>query len=166
MPLTLDHEILTIDGWKKYNDVKKITPGPDGKPTGENDTLVCLDITNNQILNEKFIGSIYIAPKKSVIYSIKNEFIDTLINEDDYIPYTFNENNSIVIDRLVNILYNMKSNNINIVYLITNTTNINIIEVKIEEMIRQILETDLFTFYTNTNTYYVRRNNLEYWTSN
>ena len=67
MPLTLDHEILTKEGWKKYEDIKRIKPGPDGKPVGENDELVCLDITDSSIVIEKFMGDIYLSKNDRVI---------------------------------------------------------------------------------------------------
>ncbi len=165
MPLTLDHEILTQEGWKAYNDIKRTTRGPDGKPVGENDILVCLDTINNVIVNEEFAGELYLSKKTRVVYNIKNNFIDTSIAENSYLLYKYNkynENESIKIDKIAVILSYMNQNNINEFYLLNNSTSF---KVNISDIIKDSIDTDYFTFVTNLKTFYVRRNNLEFWTS-
>lgn len=169
MPITVDHEILTKDGWKQYKDIKRIKPGPGGKPIGENDELVCLDIFdkyNSSIIIEKFIGELYLSKKDRIMYNIKNDKIDTLIEEDTKLPYKFNLEDDIKINTLVKIIYNMTADNLDKFYLITDSSNITYIEININDMIRNIINTDVFSFITNKQTYYVRRNNFEFWTSN
>ena len=165
MPLTLDHEILTKEGWKKYEDIKRIKPGPDGKPVGENDELVCLNITDSSIVIEKFMGDIYLSKNDRVIYTIKNDKIDTSIEEDTLLIYKFNLEDDIKINSLVRIIYNMNVNTLDKFYLLTDRFNINYIEININELVRNIINTDMFSFITNKQTFYVRKNNLEFWTS-
>ena len=166
MPLTLDNQILTEEGWKDYKDIKRKHPGPDGKPTGENDILVCLDITNNTIVKEQFVGELYLSKSNRVIYSIKNDYVDLTVSESHSFPYKFNDNDNIKTDRLVEIMYNMTKNNIDKFYLFhTIDNNINKIEIKKDEIFRNIIDTDIFSFITQKSTFYVRRNNLEFWTS-
>ena len=165
MPLTLDHEILTKEGWKKYEDIKRIKPGPDGIPVGENDELVCLDITDSSIVIEKFIGDVYLSNNDRVIYTIKNDKIDTSIEEDTLLIYKFNLEDDIKINSLVRIIYNMNVNKLDKFYLLTDSSNINYIEININELVRNIINTDMFSFITNKQTFYVRKNSLEFWTS-
>uniref|UniRef100_A0A6C0HWW1 Uncharacterized protein n=1 Tax=viral metagenome TaxID=1070528 RepID=A0A6C0HWW1_9ZZZZ len=165
MPLTLDHEILTKEGWKKYEDIKRIKPGPDGKPVGENDELVCLDITDSSIVIEKFIGDVYLSKNDRVVYTIKNDKIDTSIQEDTLLIYKFNLEDDIKINTLVRIIYNMNVNKLDKFYLLTDSSNINYIEININELVRNIINTDMFSFITNKQTFYIRKNNLEFWTS-
>ncbi len=165
MPLTLDHEILTKEGWKQYKDIKRIQPGPSGKPVGENDELVCLDITDSSIVVEKFMGDAYLSTNNRVIYNIKNDKIDTAIEEDTKLPYKFNLEDDIKINSLVRIIYNMNLYTIDKFYLFTDSSNINYIEINKNELIRNIINTDVFSFITTKETYYVRKNNLEVWSS-
>ncbi len=165
MPLTIDHEILTKDGWKTYENINRIKPGPNGKPIGENDELVCLDITNSSIVIEKFLGDIYSLKDNRVIYTIKNDKIDTSIEENTKLPYKFNLEDNIKINTLVRIIYEMNANKLDKLYLITDSSNINYIEINKNELVRNIINTDVFSFITNKQTYYVRKNNLEFWTS-
>jgi len=165
MPLTLDHEILTKEGWKKYENIKRIKPGLNGKPVGENDELVCLDITDSSIVIEKFIGDVYLSKNDRVIYTIKNDKIDTSIQEDTLLIYKFNLEDDIKINTLVRIIYNMNVNKLDKFYLLTDSSNINYIEININELVRNIINTDMFSFITNKQTFYVRKNSLEFWTS-
>jgi hypothetical protein len=165
MPLTLDHEILTKEGWKKYENIKRIKPGLNGKPVGENDELVCLDITDSSIVIEKFIGDLYLSKNDRVIYTIKNNKIDTSIQEDTLLIYKFNLEDDIKINTLVRIIYNMNVNKLDKFYLLTDSSNINYIEININELVRNIINTDMFSFITNKQTFYVRKNSLEFWTS-
>jgi hypothetical protein len=164
-PLTIDHEILTKDGWKAYTDIKRVSLGQDVKPVGENDTLVSLDINDLSIISEQFVGELYLSKSNKVMYNIKNYNIDTLILEDTKLPYKLNLNENIQINTLVKIIYDMNKNNLDKFYLITNSNNISFIEINKNDLIRNILETDVFSFITIKNTFYVRRNNLEFWTS-
>ncbi len=166
MPLTLEHEILTEEGWKKYKDIKRIYRGPNGKPTGENDKLVSLDINNSSIIIENFIGELYLSKNDRIMYNIKNDNIDALITEDSKLLYKFNIEDNIKIDTLVKIIYNMTINNLDKFYLITNSSNITHIEINKNELIRNIINIDVYSFITNKQTFYVRKNNLEYWISN
>ncbi len=165
MPLTLEHEILTKEGWKKYKNIKRIKSGPDGKPVGENDELVCLNMNDSSIVIEKFMGDSYLSINNRVIYNIKNDKIDTSIEENTKLPYKFNLEDDIKINTLVKIIYDMNVNTLDKFYLITDSSNINYIEINKNELIRNIINTDVFSFITNKDTYYVRKNNLEFWTS-
>jgi hypothetical protein len=165
MPITTDHEILTKDGWKDYKDIKRIQVGPDLKPIGENDTLVSLDINDSSIVSEQFVGELYLSKKERVMYNIKNNYIDTLIVEDTKLSYKFNLNDNIQINTLVKIIYDMNKNNLDKFYLITNSTDITFIEINKNDLIRNIIETDIFSFITYKSTFYVRRNGLEFWIS-
>ena len=165
MPLTLDHEILTKDGWKRYLDVKKVKPGPDGKPVGENEEIVILDINNSSIITEKFLGDLYLAPDNKVMYDIKNDKIDITITEDTKFPYKFNLTDEIKINRLVKILYDMAANNLTKFYLATDNSNLSFIEINKTDLNRKIINVGVYSFLTSQNTFYVRRNNLECWVS-
>ena len=165
MSLTLDHEILTKEGFKLYSNIKRIKPDANGKPIGENDELVSLDITNSSIIIEKFIGDFYLSKNTRVMYDIKNDKIDTSLAEDIKLPYKFNLEDDIKIDSLVQIIYNMTENNIDTFYLLTDNSNINFIKINKNELIRNIINIDVFSFITNKQTFYVRKNNLEFWTS-
>jgi len=165
MPITTDHEILTEEGWKKYNDINRIKPGPNGKPIGENDKLTSLDTSKLSITIEPFIGELYLSKQDRVMYNIKNDSIDTIIEENTKLPYKFNLDDNINIDTLIHIIYNMTINNINSFYLIKDIINITFIEINKNDLIRNIINTDIYSFITNKQTYYVRRNNLEFWTS-
>jgi hypothetical protein len=99
------------------------------------------------------------------MYNIKNDKIDTLVAEDIKLPYKFNLEDDIKIDSLVEIIYNMANDNLDKFYLINNSSNIEFIEINKNEMIRNIINTDSFSFITSKNTFYVRKNNLEFWTS-
>ncbi len=132
MPLTIDHEILTKDGWKAYTDIKRVSLGPDGKPVGENDTLVSLDINDLSIISEQFVGELYLSKSNKVIYNIKNDNIDTLIVEDTKLPYKLNLNENTQINTLVKIIYDMNKLNLDKFYLITNSNNISFIEINID----------------------------------
>ncbi len=165
MPITTDHEILTDDGWKSYNDIERIRPGPDGKPIGENEKIASLNISNSTIIIDQFVGELYLSKKDRVMYNIKNDYIDTIVEEDTKFPYKFNLEDNISINSLVKIIYNMTANSLDKFYLITNNSNPTFIEINKNDLIRNIINTDIFTFITNEQTYYVRRNNLEFWTS-
>jgi hypothetical protein len=164
MPITTEHEILTEEGWKKYNDIKRLKIESDGKPTGENEKLVSLDISKSIIIIEPFVGELYLSKQDRVMYTIKNDYIDTIIEENTKLPYKFKENDSIKIDTLVKIIYEMNINNIDHFYLINDITNIKIIKININDLIRNVINTDVFSFITYKQTYYVRKNNLEFLT--
>lgn len=165
MPLTIEHQILTANGWKNYSEIQRIKPGSDGKPIGENEKLVSLNINNLTISTEQFVGEFYLSKMDRVMYNIKNDSIDTLIEEDTKLPYKFDLNDSIKIDTLVKIIYNMTLNNIDDFYLIKDTTNLTYIKINKNELIRQIINTDIYSFITTNQTFYVRKNNLDYWIS-
>ena len=59
----------------------------------------------------------------------------------------------------------MNVNTLDKFYLLTDRFNINYIEININELVRNIINTDMFSFITNKQTFYVRKNNLEFWTS-
>lgn len=163
--LTTDHQILTENGWKDYLAIERKKIGPDGKPTGSNEKLKVYDINTNTIDVEEFSGELFYSKSNKVIYDIKNEYIDTSITEDHKMLYKFNLTDSIKIDTLNEILYNMIDYNYNIVYFFTNSDTIVPIEIKYEEFIRNVIEVEVFSFITSKKTFYVRRNNLEFWTS-
>jgi len=163
MPLTTEHQILTAEGWKNYADIIRIKPGPDGKPIGENEKIISLNINDLTISTEPFVGELYLSKMDRVMYSIKNDNIDTLIEEDSKLPYKFNLNDSIKIDSLVKIIYNMTLNNVEEFYLIKDTSNITYIKINKNELIRQIINIDIYSFITINQTFYVRKNNLDYW---
>jgi hypothetical protein len=165
MCLTIDHEILTENGWKDYKSVQRKEIAPNGTVIKENEKIKVYDITTDTISFERFIGDVYFISERRVIYDIKNEYIDTSITEDHNIIYKFDLSDEIKINKLNKILYNMTVNNYTKFYLFTNSETISPIEINKDDIIRDIKTIDVFSFITSKNTYYVRRNNLEFWTS-
>jgi hypothetical protein len=165
MCLTLDHQILTENGWKNYKSIERKKIGKDGKPIGRNEKIIVYDSKSNTINTEEFIGELYYPTSRKVIYNIKNDYIDTSIVEDHKLLYKFDLSETIKIDKFTKIIYDMTKYNYNILYLFTNSESIIPIEVNKDELIREIKEEEVFSFITSKNTFYVRRNNLEFWTS-
>ncbi len=157
----LDHEILTENGWKLFNNIVKKSTEPNTK----NEKIVSFDITNNKIIIEEFDGNIYLKKKNIILYDIKNNYIDTTITEDHKLPYKFDLSDNIKIDTLVTIIYNMTKYNHTIVYLFTGSSTIIPIEINKTDFIKKINDVEVFSFITKQKTFYVKRNNLEFWTS-
>ena len=163
--LSIDHQILTENGWKDYKDINRKKISPDGKPIGINEKILVLDINNNNISTEEFIGELYYPKSNKVIYNIKNDYINTIMTEDHSIPYAFDLSSPIKIDKINIILYNMTKNNYSLVYFLVNSEKLSLLQIKKEEIIREIIEVEVFSFITSKKTFYVRKNGLEFWTS-
>jgi hypothetical protein len=177
MCLMLDHEILTENGWKLFNNIEKKTVGSNTK----NEKIVSFDITTNKIIIEEFDGNIYLKKTNIILYNIKNNYIDTTITEDHKLPYKFNLSDNIKIDTLVTIIYNMTKYNHTIVYLFTGSSILSLadgiiipsasegiitpIEINKTDFIKKRNDIEVFSFITKQKTFYVKRNGLEYWTS-
>jgi hypothetical protein len=160
-----DHDILTEEGWKAYKDIKRKKINDKGKLEGENDKLVSFNIKDNTIVTEEFVGELYSKKSMKLIYNIKNNYIDTTVIEDHSFPYKLNETDDIKIDKLPKILYLMEQNKYESVYLFTNSQTVSPILVKKDDMIKDTLEVETFSFMTKQQTFYVRKNGLEFWTS-
>ena len=145
--LTMDHEVLTNNGWKHFNDINN------------DDKIKTLDITNNQHYYENYDEKIYFEKKGRMMYHIKNDYIDTIVTHNHRFPYKVEGDTNIKIDTIENIIYNYEKK----IYFMNKDEQF---EIKLREIKVLDLDEDVFCFSMNKGTFYVRRNGYEYWTGN
>jgi hypothetical protein len=145
--LTMDHEVLTDNGWKYFNDITM------------NDKIATLNINNNEHYYENYNEKIYFEKKGRMMYHIKNDYIDTIVTHNHRFPYKIEGDYNIKIDTIENIINNYN----NKVYFINKNEEF---EIKLKEIKVLDLDEDVFCFSMNKGTFYVRRNGFEYWTGN
>jgi hypothetical protein len=150
--LTMDHEVLTNNGWKYFNDIKK------------EDTILSINIDNGQAFFDNYEDTVYYEKEHRLVYHIKNDMIDTIITENHKLPYTL-EDGIMKIDTIENIINITNTNKINLIrYTILGemeTFNVYLKDIRIITM-----DTDVFCLTMNKGTFYVRRNGFEYMTGN
>ena len=151
--LTIDHEVLTNNGWKYFYDITM------------DDTLYTIDVNT--------MHTSYVKPTEYHLYQvnvkgtkhihIKNAHIDTVVTSEHRFPYKYDDCGKINIDSINNIdfsktVYFMKAvdcDNMMEMFQVTST------------MITYIVPTHhVFCVTMPNETFYVRRNGMEYWTGN
>ena len=145
--LTMDHEVLTDNGWKHFYNINHY------------DKIKTLDINTQVDCFEHYNEKIYFEKKGRLMYHIKNDYIDTIVTENHRFPYKLEDDDNIKIDTIDNIInnYNRK------VYFMNKDKYF---EVKLKDVKILHVEKDVFCFSMNKGTFYVRRNGYEYWTGN
>jgi hypothetical protein len=149
--LTMDHMILTQNGWKYFNDIA-------------NDKILSLDINTGLHSWDTYEEKLYYKKQDRLMYHIKNEYIDTIITENHKLPYKLCNNDSIKLDTIEHIINNTD----NMIYLLSNNikNEIQIIPVYLKDIKIITMNTDVFCLTMPKGTFYVRRNNFEYMTGN
>ncbi len=149
--LTMDHEVLTNKGWKQYNYID------------EHDTLYTIDMNTMKTSYKKpSKNHFYEINETGNYYHILNEHIDTIVTMEHRFPHkyddgTMNITSLDMIDFTRNV-YFMKSVHCDnmVEWFQVLPSDINIVEMK----------QNVFCFTMPNETFYVRRNGLEYWTGN
>jgi hypothetical protein len=150
--LTMDHEVLTDNGWKHFNDITN------------DDKLKTLDTLTGEHSFENHIEKLYYKKEGRTMYNIKNDYIDTIVTENHRFPYILDkydleEDDNIKIDTIENIINNYNKK----VYFMNKDK---CFEVKLKDIKAIDMDTDVFCFTMSKGTFYVRRNGIEYWTGN
>jgi hypothetical protein len=145
--LTLDHQVLTEEGWKYFKDIK------------ENDKVFSLDIETGNQYYDTLIERLYYKKEGRIMYHIKNEYIDTIVTNNHRFPYKLEGEYDIKIDNIENIIYNYEKK----LYFMNKYGEF---EVKLRDIKAIDMDTDVFCLTMNKGTFYVRRNDIEHWTGN
>ena len=150
--LTMDHEVLTDNGWKYFNDINN------------DDKIKTLNIITQVDTFEYYNEKIYFEKKGRLMYHIKNDNIDTIVTENHRFPYQLEkydleEDDNINIDTIENIINNYNKK----VYFMNKDK---CFEIKLKDVKILHSEEDVFCFSMNKGTFYVRRNGIEHWTGN
>ncbi len=145
--LTMDHEVLTENGWKYFNDITN------------DDKLLTLDTVFGNHYYENHIEKLYFEKKARIMFHIKNKNIDTIVTCNHRFPYVLEDDDDIKIDNIENIINNYNKK----LYFMNKEFKF---EIKLQDV--KILHTDeeVFCFTMNKGTFYVRRNGIEHWTGN
>jgi hypothetical protein len=150
--LTMDHEVLTDKGWKYFNDITSC------------DKLYSINMNTKETTYDEPTNKLYyeISDKRSY-YHISNNNIDTVVTSEHRFPYRYHNDSQIYINTLDNIdfsktVYFMKAVHTHSMqeYFEVKQTHIRLFEDNI----------NVFCFTMPNETFYVRRNGLEYWTGN
>jgi len=149
--LTMDHEVLTDKGWKQYNYID------------EHDALYTIDMNTMETSYKKPIKNhFYEISETGNYYHISNEHIDTIVTMEHRFPYKYDDGtmnitslNMIDFTRNVYFMKSVHCDNM-VEWFQVLPSDINIVEMK----------QNVFCFTMPNETFYVRRNGLEYWTGN
>ena len=149
--LTMDHEVLTDKGWKQYNDID------------EHDTLYTIDMNTMETSYKNPIKNhFYEINETGNYYHISNEHIDTIVTMEHRFPHKYDDGtmNITSLDMIdfTRTVYFMKAVHCDnmVEWFQVLPSDINIVEMK----------QNVFCFTMPNETFYVRRNGLEYWTGN
>ncbi len=145
--LTMDHEVLTEEGWKYFKDIK------------ENDKVKTLDIDTGNHYYDTLIEKLYFKKEGRMMYHIINKNIDTIVTSNHRFPYKLEGSDEIKIDYIENIIYNYNEK----VYFMNKD---GYFEIKLQDIKAFDIDTDVFCLTMNKGTFYVRRNGIEHWTGN
>ena len=150
--LSSDHEVLTDNGWKyPYNILKT-------------DKLFTINTITMETAYHKPLHSYYYSANNitDMMYHIKNTIIDTIATHAHRFPFRY-DTGHIMIDMISNIdftrnVYFMKSVHLD--------TTVEWFKVSHGDIIMIEPLYDTFCYTMPNETFYVRRNGLEYWTGN
>lgn len=165
--LTMDHEVLTENGWKFFKDIK------------EEEKLLTLNTKTFETSYEKPIEKLYFEKKNVKLYRIKNDAIDTIVtnghrllvaehiqtNGDFEIRHELR-----TIEELINEVKTYKD--IDFYTCLINTEFNNMCDntdskIKLSDITCiGSVNTDVFCFTMPEETFYVRRNGHEFWSGN
>ncbi len=145
--LTMDHEVLTDNGWKYFNDINN------------DDKLATLDINTMNSTYKNYIEKLHFEKKARIMFHIKNDNIDTVVTSNHRFPYILEGETETKIDCIENII-----NNYDKKLFFFNKENK--FEIKLKDIKANHTDEDVFCFTMNKGTFYVRRNGIEYWTGN
>ncbi len=145
--LTMDHEVLTEDGWKYFNDIK------------ETDKIKTLDTETGKHYYDSIVEKLHYKKTGRMMYHIKNDNIDTIVTCNHRFPYKLEGDNSIKIDYIENIIYNYEKK----IYFMNKDGEF---EIRLRDIKAIDMDAEVFCFTMNKGTFYVRRNGIEHWTGN
>ncbi len=145
--LTMDHEVLTEDGWKYFNDIK------------ETDKIKTLDTETGKYYYDSIVEKLHYKKTGRMMYHIKNDNIDTIVTCNHRFPYKLEGDNSIKIDYIENIIYNYEKK----IYFMNKDGEF---EIRLRDIKAIDMDAEVFCFTMNKGTFYVRRNGIEHWTGN
>lgn len=149
--LTTDHEVLTDKGWKQYSNIN------------EHDTLYTIDTTTMKTSYVKPVNNyFYKAHEMTDFYHISNEHINSTVTTDHRFPYKYDDGiinitSLDMIDFTQNVYFMKSIHCDNMVEWFQVSKN----DIKIIQM-----KENVFCFTMPHETFYVRKNQLEYWTGN
>jgi hypothetical protein len=145
--LTMEHEVLTENGWKYFNDINN------------DDKLYSLDIETGHQYYDTIIEKLYFKKEGRMMYHIKNDHIDTIVTCNHRFPYKLENDDHIYIDNMENIIHNYEKK----LYFMNKDKQF---EIRLRDIKAIDIDTDVFCFTMNKGTFYVRRNGIEHWTGN
>jgi len=150
--LTMDHEVLTDKGWKYFNDITM------------DDKLYSLNMNTKETTYDKPTNRLYyeISDRRSY-YHIKNNMIDTIVSSEHRFPYRYDNESQIHINTLDNIDF---SRTVYFIKAVEYDAMCEYFEVKQTDIKLFENNINVFCFTMPNETFYVRRNGLEYWTGN
>jgi hypothetical protein len=145
--LTMDHEVLTDNGWKYFNNIT------------DTDKLLSLDTITMESNYDTIIEKLHYEKKGRMMYHIKNNYIDTIVTSNHRFPYILEGETETKIDYIDNLInsYDKK------LYFFNKDTKF---EIKLKDIKAIDTDEELFCFTMSKGTFYVRRNGIEYWTGN
>jgi hypothetical protein len=145
--LTMEHEVLTENGWKHFNDITN------------DDKLLTLDTTFGNSYYEPYIEKLHFNKTGRLMYHIKNKNIDTIVTSNHRFPYVLEDDEEIKIDYIENIINNYNKK----LYFLNKECKF---EIKLQDIKAIDSNEEVFCFTMSKGTFYVRRNGIEHWTGN
>ncbi len=145
--LTMDHEVLTENGWKYFNNITN------------DDKLMTLDTVTGESYYDTIIEKLYYKKEGRMMYHIKNKNIDTTVTSNHRFPYILEGSDEINIDYIENIIYNYDKK----LYFMNKD---GYFEIKLQDIKAVDMDIEVFCFTMSKGTFYVRRNGIEHWTGN
>jgi hypothetical protein len=148
--LTLDHEVLTKKGWKKYEELSF------------EDEIATLDKDTHNIIYSKPTNIHYYPDFEGIVYNVLNENIDITVTNKHRMLITENTNTNYELVEVTNIINNT------VKYYTTDLTNgkIKSFIVKPNNYTEQIIKEPVFCLSVPSEIFMVRRNGKMVWTGN
>jgi TATA-box binding protein (TBP) (component of TFIID and TFIIIB) len=146
--LTLDHEVLTIKGWKKYEELSF------------EDEIATLDKDTHNIIYSKPTNIHYYPEFEGIIYHVLNDNIDISVTDKHRMLISQDNNNELV--EVKNIVNNT------VKYYTSDITTQNILSfiVKHSDYKQEYIKTSVFCLSVPSEIFMVRRNGKMVWTGN
>ena len=149
--LTMDHEVLTNNGWKYYDDIKM------------SDKIATLK--DNKLVYDTLIKKLYYLDYRGKLYHIKSQQIDLNVTmnhrmyvsckeNDEWLPYELK-----IVDDII-------GRKVRYLKMDDNNKQMQIILDNYEEIITETENTQVFCLQVPSEVFYVRRNGKSVWTGN